>query len=125
MLSKQFKMLYLDYMSIFQTFLLTLAISAVAIADVLLKKTESLGSMSKAILSPWMLGAVILYLFQIFFFTYLFISGTKIINIGIMQTVLYAIIILFSGVFIFGESLTTLQCAGVLLALVGVILINF
>ena len=56
-------------MNITQTILLILAVASVAIADVFLKKTQALGSMSQAFMSPWMFGAVVLYLFQIFFFT--------------------------------------------------------
>lgn len=107
------------------TGLLILAVSAVAIADVFLKKTQTLGSMSKAISSPWMLIAVVLYLVQIFFFTYLFVSGVKLINVGIMQTVLYATIVVVSGVIFFGESMTSLQIAGIFLAVLGVIFLNF
>lgn len=115
---------YNKFMSLFQTALLILAVSAVAIADVLLRKAEALGGLTKAILSPWMLGAVALYLFQIFFFTYLFVSGAKLINVGVIQTVFYALIVILSGVFIFGESLSSVQIIGMILALSGVFLLN-
>jgi drug/metabolite transporter (DMT)-like permease len=112
-------------MSFIQTTLLVLAVSAVAIADIFLKKTQIEGSLLKAITSPWMLCAIVLYLFQIFFFTYLFASGAKLINIGIMQTVLYAVIILVAGIYFFEETLSSMQIAGVILALLGVLLLNF
>lgn len=111
-------------MSFINITLVTFAVSAVAIADVFLKKTQTLGSMSKALMSPWMLWAIILYVFQIFFFTYLFVSGAKLVHVGIMQTALYAIIILVAGVFIFGETFSTIQIAGIVLALTGVFLLN-
>lgn len=111
-------------MSFIHTALLVLAISAVAIADVFLKKTQTAGSFWKAITNPWMLGAIVLYLFQIFFFTYLFFHGAKLINIGVMQTVLYALIILMAGIFIFGETLSNVQIIGVIFALLGVFLLN-
>ncbi len=105
--------------------LVTLAVSAVAIADIFLKQASSHGaSLLEAIKSPWMIGAVVLYLFQIFFFTYLFVSGAQLINIGVLQTVLYAVIVLLAGFLIFHESLSTLQIIGAALALVGVILVN-
>ena len=106
------------------TLLLILAVSAVAIADVFLKKTQALGSVSQALTSPWMIGAIVLYLFQIFFFTYFFISGAKLTYVGIMQTVLYALIVVGSGIFFFGESLSTVQIAGIVLAIAGVVLLN-
>ncbi len=111
-------------MSFTHTLLLLLAVSAVAIADVFLKQTQSLGSMSKALMSPWMIGAIALYLFQIVFFTYLFIGGENLIYIGLMQIVLYGIIVLVAGVTIFGESLTVIQTIGALFAILGVVLLN-
>ena len=111
-------------MSFIQTGLLVLAVSAVAIADVILKKAQTAGSLGKAVLSPWMLLVIALYLFQIFFFTYLFVSGAKLIHVGIMQTVLYAIIVLLAGIFIYQESLSVIQIAGVALSLLGVLLLN-
>lgn len=111
-------------MSIIHTLLLILAVAAVAIADVFLKKIQAVGSMSQALTSPWMLGAILLYLFQIFFFTYLFISGAKLTSIGIMQTVVYALIVVGSGIFLFGESLSVVQIIGVVLAISGVVMLN-
>ncbi len=110
-------------MSIFHTLLVIVAVSSVAVADIFLKKTQALGSMERALSSPWLVAAVALYLFQIIFFTYLFISGARLTHVGILQTVFYALIVLFAGVFLFGETLTPVQTAGVVLALLGVILL--
>lgn len=44
------------------------AVTAVAIADVCLKKAAADGSWLLTLKSPWMVGAVLLYLFQIIFF---------------------------------------------------------
>lgn len=111
-------------MSWLHTFFVILAVSSVAIADIFLKKTQALGSMSRALLSPWMAIAILLYVFQILFFTYLFISGAKLTHVGIMQTVLYALIVLGAGIFIFGETLTTIHTVGIIFALMGVVLLN-
>ena len=111
-------------MSFIHTALLILAVSAVGIADIFLKKIEATGNMWKAITNPWMVGAIGLYLFQIFFFTYLFIHGAKLVHVGILQTVLYAVIVLIAGVFFFGETLSSMQIVGIILALVGVLLVN-
>ncbi len=104
--------------------LILLAATAVAIADVFLKKASLSGSLGAALRSPWMLGAVGLYLFQIFFFTYVFVSGIKLSVVGILQTILYALIVLLSGVFFFKESLSTLQIIGIALGVAGVILLS-
>ncbi len=111
-------------MSLLHTILVILAVSSVAIADILIKKA-ALGSMRNALMSPLMLGAFVLYLFQILFFTYLFVHNAKLTHIGIMQTVFYALIVILAGVFLFGEMLTPIKITGITLALIGVILMNF
>jgi drug/metabolite transporter (DMT)-like permease len=102
-----------------------LAVIAVAVADVLLKKAAAQGNLSSAMSSPWLLCAVGLYLFQIGFFTVAFIAGWKLSVIGALQTAVYALIVLAAGVLIFNESLSRSQMIGALLAFGGVILINF
>lgn len=111
-------------MSFLQTSLIVLAASSVAIADIFLKKTENLGSIGKALTSPWMLAALALYLFQIVFFTYAFISGFKLINVGVMQVALYSIIILLASFFLFNETLSQIQIFGVFIALVGILFMH-
>lgn len=105
-------------------FLLILAVSAVAIADVFLKKATVGASLAQAMKSGWFFAAVALYLFQIFFFVYLFVSGTELIYVGILQTVLYACIVLFSGFLIFSETLNGVQLLGSALAIAGVVLMH-
>ncbi|MBI2109314.1 MAG: hypothetical protein HYT93_04065 [Parcubacteria group bacterium] len=104
--------------------LLILAVAAVAIADVFLKQAAVHNSLWAAFKSPWMIGAIFLYLFQIFFFTYIFVAGVQLVNVGVLQTVLYAAIVLFAGFFIFNETLTPIQVLGIILALSGTILIS-
>jgi len=101
-----------------------LAVMAVAIADVLIKKAATGGTLWSALRSPWLLGAVGLYLFQIVVFTITFHAGWKLSIIGILQTALYALIVLSAGVLFFHESLTRSQMIGVLLAIVGVVLMT-
>jgi drug/metabolite transporter (DMT)-like permease len=111
-------------MAFLQLFLVLAAVSAVAIADIFLKKTQTLDPFYKAFTSPWMLGAILLYLFQIFFFTYLFEIDTKLSYVGVLQTALYACIVLLAGVFVFGETFTPLQIFGMVLALSGAIILS-
>ncbi|MBI4095083.1 MAG: hypothetical protein HY435_02745 [Candidatus Liptonbacteria bacterium] len=106
--------------------LLILAVSAVAIADALLKKAAvGGGGFTEALKSPLMIGAILLYLFQIFFFTYIFVAGWKLSIVSILQTGLYALITLTAGVLFFGESLNTVQITAIVLTLTGVVLLNF
>ena len=104
--------------------LLILASAAVAIADVFLKKASGFTNFSSVLKSPWMMGAVSLYIFQIFVFTYLFFTGAKLINVGIVQIILYTFIIVASSVLFFHETLTTIEIVGVALGVAGIILLN-
>lgn len=104
--------------------LIVAAVTAVAIADVCLKKAAADGSWLLTLKSPWMAGAVLLYLLQIIFFTHLFRSGQPLSVVGNIQTIFYTLVIVGAGIFLFQESLSKLQLTGVFLALTGVILIN-
>ena len=101
------------------------AVIAVAIADVLLKKATANGSVGYALRSPWLWGAVGLYLLQIGFFTYAFVAGWSLSHIGALQTALYALIVLAAGVLLYRETVTPIQIAGIVLAVIGVVLINW
>ncbi|GEM_PF-1149980 len=108
-----------------QSMVIILAVLAVAVADVLLKKAAAQGSLRAALSSPWLFCAVGLYLFQITFFIIAFHAGWKLSIIGALQTALYAIIVLAAGVMLYNESLTRLQMIGIMLAFGGVVLINW
>jgi drug/metabolite transporter (DMT)-like permease len=101
-----------------------LAVSAVAIADVFLKKAAVAGTMTEAMKSPHFWIALGLYLFQILFFTYMFVMGMKLSFIGVLQTVLYAVIVLTSGYLLFHEQMSLVQGIGMTLGLAGAVLMN-
>lgn len=104
--------------------LIVLAVAAVAVGDVFLKKASLAGDFTRAVGSPWMALAVLLYLYQIMFFTYAFVAGWRLSVVGMLQTVLYALIVLGAGVLYFKESLTVAQGLGMGLAFAGVVLMN-
>ncbi|MBI5798894.1 MAG: hypothetical protein HZB10_03105 [Candidatus Yonathbacteria bacterium] len=108
----------------FLSIMVLLAAAAVAVADVFIKKAALGGTLVGAVKNPWFIGAVILYLFQIAVFTWAFVAGWQLSIVGILQTVLYAIIVLASGALFFQETLSFLQWIGIALALGGVILLN-
>ena len=108
-----------------QGIVIILAVMSVAVADVLLKKAANHGNLIGALSSPWLFCAVGLYLLQIGIFTVAFIAGWKLSIIGALQTTLYALIVLGAGVLLYDESLTRLQMTGILLAIGGVVLINW
>ncbi len=104
--------------------LIILAVAAVAIGDVFLKKASLAGNFTRAMTSPWMVVAIVLYLYQIIFFTYVFVAGWRLSIVGMLQTVLYALIVLGAGILYFKESLTIGQGIGMGLAFAGVLLMN-
>jgi drug/metabolite transporter (DMT)-like permease len=108
-----------------QAVVVLLAVIAVGVADVMLKRAASHGTLLGALHSPWLFIAVSLYLFQIGFFTIAFIAGWKLSIIGALQTALYAMIVLAAGVFLYNEALTRLQVLGILMAFSGVVMINW
>ena len=107
------------------TALIFFAVSAVGIADVLIKKISlTAESTVSALKHPVSLAVFGLYLVQIVIFTYVFVNKVDLGVIGILQTALYAIIVLGSAVLFFGEHFTPVQIAGMALAVTGVILLN-
>ncbi len=104
--------------------LIVVAIIAVAVADACLKKAASGGILSQAFKSPWMVGAVLLYLYQMVVITYMFANGWQLSIFGSLQTVLYAVIVVGASVVLFKETLTWVQMLGVVLAIGGAVLIS-
>ncbi len=104
--------------------LMLAAVISVAIADIFLKKAAVHGNLWQALQSPWIAGAISLYIFQIVFFTYAFVRGWELSLVGSLQTALYALIVVGAGIFLLQEKLTGVQLAGVVFAIGGAVLIN-
>ena len=112
-------------MNLFSCVVLFLSVAAIAVADVFIKKAGgSSASFKDIFLNPWFLAAAVLYIAQVVGFGFLFFSGSRLVSVGIFQTVLYALVVVGSGVLVFHESLTALQIVGVLLSITGVVLIG-
>jgi drug/metabolite transporter (DMT)-like permease len=105
--------------------LLFIAVLAVAVADVCLKRATLPGSLAHALRSPWTLAAAALYLMQVVLFVFVFVKGWKLSVVSLMQTSLYAVVTLGAGVLLFGEALSLKQVLGVAFAIVGVVLLSF
>lgn len=104
---------------------LILAASAVSVADVFLKKAAPPGvGFAAALKSPWTIGAIGLYLFQIGFFLFAFVGGWKLTIVSILQIGLYALITLAAGILMFRETPSTIQIVAMVLTLIGVVLLN-
>lgn len=105
--------------------LIVIAVVAISIADVLLKKISvPATSFMSAVKNPLMLGVAGLYLIQIVIFLYVFVKKAELGAVGIIQTALYAFIVVGSGILFFNEEITVLKGVGMALAVLGVILIN-
>jgi drug/metabolite transporter (DMT)-like permease len=105
--------------------LVGLAVTAVAVADVFLKRATVEAEFGAALRSPWLWAAIALYLFQIGFFVYAFVAGWQLSVLGSLQTVLYAVIVIVAGVTFYHESLAPTQLLGIGLAFGGVLLIGW
>ena len=105
--------------------LLLIAVLAVAVADVCLKRATLSGSLANAMRSPWTLAAIALYLIQVALFVVVFVQGWKLSVVSLIQTTLYAAVTLGAGVLLFGEALSSKQVVGLVFAIVGVVLLSF
>jgi len=105
--------------------LLVIAVAAVAVADVCLKRAALPGSLAHALRSPWTLAAVALYLTQVVLFVIVFVNGWKLSVVGVAQTALYAMVTLGASVLLFGEVISLKQTLGLAFAAVGVLLLSF
>jgi drug/metabolite transporter (DMT)-like permease len=108
-----------------QGLILGLAVLAVALADIFIKKAAVEANLTQAVRSPWFWAAVGLYLLQIAVFTYAFVGGWKLSLIAAMQTALYALVVLAASILLYREAVTGVQALGILLAFGGVVLINW
>jgi len=105
--------------------IIVIAVISVAVADVLTKKIAfSVTSFATALRNPLLLIVVALYLVQIALFLYVFVKKAELGTVGIIQTALFAVIVVGSGLIFFGEQMTVTKAIGMLLALVGVALIS-
>lgn len=105
--------------------ILIISVVAISIADIFIKKASaSAASFSALFVNPWFIAAAVLYIVQVVGFGYLMVSGAKLNWIGIVQTILYALLVIGSGVLLFHESISTIQGVGIALALAGLVLLN-
>ena len=110
---------------IIQVLTIIFAGACVAVADVLIKKASVDSIVFIDILrNPLIIIAIILYIVQVILFAYVFFQKWDLGIVGILQMVCYAGIVILSGILFFGEKLTLTHGLGLLLALLGVILMN-
>jgi len=109
-----------------ETGLVIMAVVAVAAADVLIKKIFAPRSgFWTDIQNPWMFGVIALYIIQIIIFAFVFNRKAELGIVGIIQTALYAVIVVGSGILFFNENVSIAQGIGMGLAILGVILLHF
>ena len=80
------------------TTLIIAGVAAIAIADILLKKAAGAGSYISALKHPFMPVVVLLYLFQVAVFLFVFVKRVDLSTVGVLQTALYAVIVLGAGI---------------------------
>lgn len=106
------------------TALIVVGVAAIAVADILLKKAAGAGSYISALKHPFMPVVVLLYLFQVAVFLFVFVKRVDLSTVGVLQTALYAVIVLGAGILFFKEEISLVKGIGIALALIGVALIN-
>lgn len=106
------------------TALIIAGVVAIAVADILLKKAAGTGSYVSALKHPLIPVVVLLYLFQVVVFLFVFVKRVDLSAVGVLQTALYAVIVLGAGVLFFNEEISLVKGIGIALALIGVALIN-
>lgn len=105
--------------------LIIIAASAVAVADVFIKKSAFVNNhFSGALRHPLMILVAALYILQVVIFAYLFTKKVELGVVGIIETALYAVMVVGSGVFFFEENISLQQGIGMALAIIGVAIIN-
>jgi len=110
---------------IYTTLFILFSASLVGIADIFIKKASSNASDTLAALTdPWMIAALGLYTLQVILFAYLFVHKAKLGMVGIIQSVLYILIMVGGGIVLFHEQLTLMKGIGMILGLVAIILLN-
>lgn len=110
---------------LFEIALIVVGGSAVAVADVLIKKIASDGGTFRdSFKTPLMFGVLGLYVAQILIFLFLFHKKVGLGVLGLSTFALYTIIVTASAVFLFQEKISLTQGIGMLLAALGVLFMN-
>ncbi len=103
---------------------LIIAVGNIALADICIMKAAGADRLVAALYSPWMAGAVALYLSQIVALTYFFVKGWEFGATSMLQLVIYALIVVIAAVVVFGESITPVRLLGIGLAVTGVLIVH-
>ena len=96
----------------------------IAMADSLIKKISLGSTLSAVATNPWMILICVLYFVQIMIAAYVFINRGELAVYANLFIIFYSILMVLSGVLLFRESLSLLQIAGIVLALLGAVLLN-
>jgi hypothetical protein len=97
---------------------------SVGLADALIKKAAASGNIFSAFWNPFMLGGIFLYVLQILFITYAFIKKWELGVTGILEVVFYSITVVLAGILFFNEGMAPIKGVGIVLAVIGIVLMN-
>ena len=105
---------------------IVLACVAVAYADCLLSDvgTASKGDFGAALTNIKMYEIVALYLIQILIFTYVFVKNGTLMMVGMTQTVMYALVVMFYGAMFRNESIPLTKALGAGVAVLGILIMT-
>ncbi|VVC72251.1 Uncharacterised protein [uncultured archaeon] len=97
----------------------------VAVADAVIKKMSTHASVWQAIQNPLVLVVAALYLLQIAALVYVYSQGGLLGIVGSLQLILVTILVVGIGAVFYGERLSGVQLAGIVIGLVGAVMLNW
>ena len=105
--------------------LIVIGALGVGIADVLMKKAAvDSGSLTSALKNPLISAIIIFYALQIVIYTYVLVNKYELGVLGILQSLVYTLVVVSAGVVFFGEKFSLFQKIGMVFAVAGIILLN-
>ncbi len=110
-------------MTIVQYVLVFLACVAIAIADPMLKYLGIHSNLSSGMKATLWSGVGLLYMFQIGIFYWVFKTKGELLQVVIMQTVVYAVIGVVASVVLFHEPTSSVRVIGAVIAILAVVVV--
>jgi len=102
-----------------------LSAALIILADALIKRASVQGNFASAFFDPWMIAVYVLYFVQILLAVLVFINKGELAIYANLYVVFYCLFGLIVGVLLFKENLSGFQMAGVVLAIVAAVLLNW
>lgn len=97
----------------------------VAVADAIIKKISGQSTIWQALQNPWIALVAALYILQIALLLYVYAKGGLLGIVGSLQLILVTILVVGIGAVAYGERLSGVQLAGIIVGLAGAVMMNW